>query len=818
MRGVAALAGVEAEPLGHAARPAGDPERAAVGLDDHRAVPIGPVHVGAGLVEPPQRLRPWVVERIARPGGDDGDARPGRLEERRGAAEAAAVMRDLEHERGERLLPREQVPLRARGDVAGEEERDVLPVEPEHERRVVLASRTIARAWRVQHGEPRVAEHDALAALERPARHAGPRDGSECVLAARLPAPVLPHLADAEATHDRGDAAGVIRIGVGDRDHVEPAQRPVPEERRHHALAHVESARSAGPSVDQHPRSARHLDVRRVALADVEEDDAQAPVLRAHPRPEGEPERHRGETGNADADGAMPGDERRQRERGVPRADLEPRRRRQVDHRARDPGRRPHDAPERGHHQPREVEDRRRGHLADQRDAEREEPERRARGGERDHDQVRRDPGERELVEVRQHHRRDRELGAEAHRGSLPEPPRPAPRGEALGERRSQVHDARGRDERQREAGLAEIAGPPGQHDQPGQGERVHELGLAVEQDADEQCQAHDRGAQHRRLPPDHQREAEQHQPGRHRGRPPWQTGECEPGEDRGGEQGHVEARHGQHVVDAGPAEALVHLARDPGAVAEHEPGEERRRALGQVRADRRNRPALHPHGPGRRVGGEQPDAVPAAAADEQDALAAEVLGVVEPARVAEAARRMQAELRLDPLPLADGGALAVDRRLDAPGRRPPVRTLDERADVEDDAGAIRRPADRLLGEPALDDRLRAARPEQRRDVRFSRRMDRGAPLAERRHRGEQQHGADPLPAERGEQRGEREQRGRRSERVGRGPWTPRRHRDAGGERGGQGHEGRPRQQRAHAATPRPRERRPRRHSEARWW
>ena len=104
--------------------------------------------------------------------------------------------------------------------------------------------------------------------------------------------------------------------------------------------------------------------------------------------------------------------------------------------------------------------------------------------------------------------------------------------------------------------------------------DRVRELRLSVELQRGEQQQPHHGGAEHGRLTARDQREADEHGRG-HAGRPAARDPEHgEAAEHRAGEQRHVEARHREDVVHAGPPEALVDLARQRGPLAEQEAGE----------------------------------------------------------------------------------------------------------------------------------------------------------------------------------------------------------------------------------------------------
>ena len=144
--------------------------------------------------------------------------------------------------------------------------------------------------------------------------------------------------------------------------------------------------------------------------------------------------------------------------------------------------------------------------------------------------------------------------------------------------------------------------------------------------------------------------------------------------EDGGGEEGDVEARHREEVVDAGAAKALVRLARERGALAEEEPGEERRRRLGQLArrmVSTAQRLTVTGHGgmSGVRAVMRSPRPLP----DEEDAVAAELGRVVEAAGIPEADGPVEPHVCRDPLPLGERLRLAEDAELDAARGETPV-------------------------------------------------------------------------------------------------------------------------------------------------
>jgi hypothetical protein len=125
---------------------------------------------------------------------------------------------------------------------------------------------------------------------------------------------------------------------------------------------------------------------------------------------------------------------------------------------------------------------------------------------------------------------------------------------------------------------------------------------IAVEQGGDEHQDGHDHRAQHGRLGPDHQCEADHHDDrnrGRYAVRDPEQTAEHPDGRRQDPD---VEAGDGQDVVNTGAAKGVVDVAGELGAIAEQQSGEQRRRHGRQRASDRGDRFALDPHRP-RRAG-----------------------------------------------------------------------------------------------------------------------------------------------------------------------------------------------------------------------
>ena len=119
--------------------------------------------------------------------------------------------------------------------------------------------------------------------------------------------------------------------------------------------------------------------------------------------------------------------------------------------------------------------------------------------------------------------------------------------------------------------------------------------------------------------------------------------------------------------------------------------------------ADGRRGPALDAHGPGRLVGSERHEGLGPPGADKENTIAPKEGGVVEGARVPEAARAGQPEIGRHPLAFAHDRRLAVECHLKPPRRRSAVVPVEKRVHVEDQSRTVRSPPHRLLGEAPFD-------------------------------------------------------------------------------------------------------------------
>src|SRR5438876_1328638 len=353
--------GVEGEALGRPGRPARDPHGGAVGLEEDGTVPVRAIDPRPCGFEAAQRLGRRVTEGIARPRRDDRDGRPRGVQKVLARGEATAVVADLEGEGAERGVGGEETLLSWRAEIARQEEREAAPVDPQHQRLLVLADgrglierrRTV---W-AEHRDESRAQPEALACGERPPAGSRALERSQGFLAARAPAPVLPELTDPHALENGAETARVIRIGMRHGHDVEARRRAVPEIGQEDALAHVETSRAAGAAVDEKPRSFGSFHEDGVALAHVEEGDTQLAIAGPHPLPERKRQDETEEPGRCDAGPAPRAEEGEKGQRRVPARDGDPSGRGQVDERGGEERRRLDGQAQGPEHEPERLEE-----------------------------------------------------------------------------------------------------------------------------------------------------------------------------------------------------------------------------------------------------------------------------------------------------------------------------------------------------------------------------------------------------------------------------------------------------------------------------
>src|SRR6266511_2553637 len=185
---------VEVEELGGASGPSGDREVDAIGLVDDGAVAVGPIDAGSGRLEPGQRLRGRMAERVACASGDDRERRPRRFEEGRARREAAPMMGDSERENAHGPSSRQDAGLALPAEVPGEQHRDCAPVEPQDEGVIVRAGARLT--VRIHHRDEGIAYPEPLSGAQDPTRRARLLQGQKRFRASRPPPSALPELAD----------------------------------------------------------------------------------------------------------------------------------------------------------------------------------------------------------------------------------------------------------------------------------------------------------------------------------------------------------------------------------------------------------------------------------------------------------------------------------------------------------------------------------------------------------------------------------------------------------------------------------------------
>jgi hypothetical protein len=181
---------------------------------------------------------------------------------------------------------------------------------------------------------------------------------------------------------------------------VEARRRAVPEIGQEDALAHVETSRAAGAAVHEEPRPLGSFHEDGVALAHVEEGDAQLAIAGTHPLPERKGEDETDEPGRRQAGPSSRAEEGEKGQRSAPGGDGDPAGRGQVDERGGEERRRLDGQAQGPEHEPERLEKNVRDQIGHARDEQREHAERGAGGGQRHHDEIGGDTGQGELVEV----------------------------------------------------------------------------------------------------------------------------------------------------------------------------------------------------------------------------------------------------------------------------------------------------------------------------------------------------------------------------------------------------------------------------------
>jgi hypothetical protein len=581
-----------------------------------------------------------------------------------------------DQDRRPRDPPPEQRPLPLRPQVPGEQGARGPPGDEEDEGGLVPRVAGI-RALRMQDSQAQPPEAQAL---PRPRRADG-GPAPERLLVGLCPSAPLPAPRRADDRRRAGGgedgtrAAGVVRVGVAEKQRREAPDPPVAQLGRHHPLAHVEGAPREAPCVHQQ-RVAVRLDEDRAALPHVDQREPRRPGRRRIGRKGMHDERpRRGEE---------------QRERDATRAPSPPPRR---DRREQEVVGRRQGKRGRGHGP--------RARLAQERAA----PEqsvghkgrRHAQKGRRLREQVPHD-GERRAARDQEGGRRDRsEVRERRVRRDDPEA------GQALGQRRRLRGQRAGEQGAERPGEASEAAlDPRRQGDEPSRGQEgeaeggiVERVGLGEQQEEGRDAERVGEAPTPVGDPPherhDHQERRPEHRdPGarergveEHRGhandsrgsRAGAQPPERAVGEER--HEAHVEPRHREHVGGPRAQERAPVLLGQPSAVAEQERLDEGAGAgpLRQPGPDPSARSAprpLHPEPRPRRGSARQPRHQQRALhpARQQHPAAAEPARVVEGAAVAEAAGDTQPRPRPDPLPAAQLQRARLRRQREAEPQR----------------------------------------------------------------------------------------------------------------------------------------------------
>ena len=185
-------------------------------------------------------------------------------EERRGAGAAGSVVGDLQDGGRERRAPAEEIALRARGDVGGEQEGRQPQLDSQGERGIVAARRALGGDER---GPPSTA-------TSTPARAAHDTSAS-----------IVSGSATRNSRRIAARPAGVIEVGMGGAGGGQRQMAAVPQERRHDPLARVEAVGAARPGVEERRAAVGRLQHDGVALSHVEDGDPEMPVGRPDERP-----------------------------------------------------------------------------------------------------------------------------------------------------------------------------------------------------------------------------------------------------------------------------------------------------------------------------------------------------------------------------------------------------------------------------------------------------------------------------------------------------------------------------------------------------
>jgi ATP diphosphatase len=216
-----------------------------VGLDNHRAVIVGPEDRRAGRGKPRYDLRRRMTEEIVPSGTDDGNLRTKARQQVGTRGRPAAVMSDLQDTNAGRVCLRRQPPLELGAGVAGEPQLDLAVADTKHDGVVVAHALPLPLGWRRMHR----LDGDRSQLQPRPGEEGSPGDAAGIREAAKPGAlhvrrdrHTLPHFSGSQIAHDGRRAASVVAIAMGNGEPVQTAHAERPSGRSDDPTADVERA------------------------------------------------------------------------------------------------------------------------------------------------------------------------------------------------------------------------------------------------------------------------------------------------------------------------------------------------------------------------------------------------------------------------------------------------------------------------------------------------------------------------------------------------------------------------------------------------
>ena len=406
----------------------------------------------------------------------------------------------LENRRPEVQAGSEQGPFRGRARVRREQDGHAAHPQPDHQGILVRwgGRRPSVRRKGGVEGFQRHGSHIETRAAAAPAANDAASQGP---LELRIRPfsrgrRALPEFADPEVPGHGHEAVEVVRMGMGQDEVIDPREAFAPQDRRDDPLADIEGARGQAAPVDEHRPAARELDQDGLALADVDQGDAEvggpAPERRddEEQRQEGECPQHGGPlAAEARPDESEPEDDVIAREEpGRRRRDPDGQERKGVEG-VGDPGKKDHEPAEQGR--------RKRGRAREER-GEREEGVAQAhdQADERDGREVQDDRREGDPVEVPGDERGGPEGRRDGQRGQLGRLERQP--GHSFEQGRGEEDDGQGGGVGQLEPDVEEAGGIGEKQGEGAGGDGVEDVDVLPEQPSDEEGQGHERGPEDR--------------------------------------------------------------------------------------------------------------------------------------------------------------------------------------------------------------------------------------------------------------------------------------------------------------------------------